>query len=368
MSQYLDNFGDARTLVLPGRYLPRDLPRPAGTKKAKDVVAETYAHHVSREMMRVNSQLLPSVERAVDKACFNLRLRREQVHAFVTPKTDGINAFCFSAFDEPVIVFGSQIIELMTEEELCFVAGHELGHFLLPEAHSHEEDKKSPEGRLHSRAAELSMDRIGTIACGDPKAACNASMKLMCGLREPHLRTDVSAILAEARSSFNGTFHRHEEQSTHPPAPNRLWSILQFSMSDAFLCTQGKSGGTPIAQINNTIGKKMLEQVDGRTHKEITEPVRMAKAWLYCLCRSHGQEPDLRLLNEVGPAVEPERLQKAWDSLVGFKDEQLREHAHKRMTKAAENAFQRAPHTTRQFFVFVSEESRFSPIHHLLSL
>jgi hypothetical protein len=322
---------------------------------------------MSREMMRVNSQLLPSVERAVAKACRNLRMRREQVHAFVTPRTEGINAYCFNAFDEPVIVFGSLLIELMTEDELCFVAGHELGHFLLPEAHAHEDDKKSPEGRLHSRAAELSMDRIGMIACGDPKAACNASMKMMCGLREPHLRTDVSAFLAEARNTFDGTFHRHEEQSTHPPAPIRLWSILQFSMSDAFLLTQNKSGGTPIGQINDTIGKKMLEQVDGRTHKEITEPVRMAKAWLYCLCRSHGQSPDVRVLNEVGPAVEPERLQKAWDSLVGFKDDQLREHAHKRMTKAAENAFQRAPHTTRQLFAFVSENPHFASVRHLLS-
>jgi hypothetical protein len=254
----------------------------------------------------------------------------------------------------------------MSEDELCFVAGHELGHFLLPEAHLH--DDETAEGRIHSRAAELSMDRIGTIACGDPKAACNASMKLMCGLREPHLRTDVSAFLAEARESFDGGLHRHEERSTHPPAQIRLWSIVQFSLSDAYLSAQGKSGGTPVSQINVTLGQKMVENVDGLAMKENAESILMAKAWVYCLCRSHGHEPDVLLLNRVGPSVENERLQRAWNSLVGFKEDQQKEHAHKRMTKAAENAFQRAPTLTRQFFDFVSEQSHFSQIHHLLSL
>ena len=366
MSQYLENFGDARKIVLPCLYLPPGIPQAGFSNKKKTDDADNLTKNLSRKMMRVNPHLLPSVERAVEKACHNLRVRRSQVHAYVTPELEGINAICYNAYDEPVIVFGPQIIELMNEDELCFVAGHELGHFLLPEAHLHDDD--SSEGRIHSRAAELSMDRIGTIACGDPKAACNASMKLMCGLREPHLRTDVSAFLAEARETFDGGHHRHEERSTHPPAQIRLWSIVQFSMSDAFLSTQGKTGGTPVAQINITIGKKMVENVDGLAMKENTESVLMAKAWVYCLCRSHGHEPDLHLLNQVGPLVESERLQRAWNSLVGFKEEQLREHAHKRMTKAAENAFQRAPVLTRHFFAFVSEESHFSPIHHLLSL
>lgn len=366
MSHYLDNFAEARKIVLPCLYLPPGMAQTANHSKKKANDGESFAHKLSRSMMRVNPYLLPTVDRAVDKACRNLKMKRSDVHAFVTPELEGINAVCYNSCDKPVIVFGPRIIELMSEDELCFVAGHELGHFLLPEAHLHDDD--SSEGRIYSRAAELSMDRIGTIACGDPKSACNASMKLMCGLREPHLRTDVSAFLADARESFDGDFHRHEEQSTHPPAQIRLWSIVQFSLSDAYLGTQGKTGGTPVGQINLTIGKKMSEHVDGLAVKESTESVLMVKAWLYCLCLSHGHDPDLRILNEIGPAVETTRLRKAWDSLGGFKDDQLREHAHKRMTKAAETAFQRAPKLTRHFFTFVSEQSHFASVRHLISL
>lgn len=364
MSHYLDSFTAARSVVLPCMYLPPGTRLPRGLpKKAEE--AEGEARRQSRIKLRVGAQTLPGVERAVAKACRFLQLPREKVHAFVSPET-GRNAQCFRYADEPIIEFGSALVELMNEEELACIAGHEIGHFLLPEAHLYA-DRHNEEGRIHCRAAEITMDRIGLVACGDLRAACNAEMKLMSGLKEPHLRMDVSAFLAEAREAFDGTY-REEEDATHPPAQLRLRAIVEFANSDACQSAWGRTGGTPVVQVNQSVSRMLGEQIDRHVMAEMSEPVLMAKAWVYCLCRSHGQEPDLRLLNEVGPAVEADRLQRAWDSLVGFKDDQLREHAHRRMTKAAENALQRAPNTTRQFFAFVSEQSDFASVHHLLSL
>ena len=364
MSHYLSKFSEARETVLPCLYLPQGTKLPTDVSLRKHT-ARLEAQKQSRVKLRVTSHTLPGVERAVSKACDFLRVPRSCVHAFVSPEA-GRNAQCLMRADEPMIVFGSALVELMSEDEIACVAGHEIGHFLLPEA-SYLSDPETPEGRIHCRAAEITMDRIGLVACGDLRAACNTEMKLMSGLKEPHLRMDVSAFLAEAREAFDGTY-REEEDATHPPAQLRLRAIVEFANSDACQSAWGRTGGTPVTQVNQSVSRMLGEHIDRHVIAEMSEPVLMAKAWLYCLCRSHGHDPDLRLLNEVGPAVESERLQKAWDSLVGFKDDQLREHAHKRMTKAAENAFQRAPQMTRQFFSFVSEQSHFAAVRHLLTL
>ena len=364
MSNYLKPFSAAREVVLPCLFLPSGTRLPANVNERKNAT-EQEASRLSRKMLRVTPHILPSVERAVSKACLNLRISRTKVHAFVSPNFGEVQAVCWTVFDEPVVVFSSQIVELMNEDELCFVAGHEIGHFLLPEAHFLKED--TCEGRIHSRAAELSMDRIGTIACGDPKAACNASMKLMSGLKEPHLRTDVSAFLAEARNSFDGTFQSHEDAS-HPPGQLRLWAIVQFSLTDAFLRPSGKSGGSPVDQINNAIAQRMHEQIDRHVIASFTEHTLMSKSWLYCLCRGHGSVIDLKTLNQFGTAVDTERLNRAWASLSGFTPAQIIEHAQMRLLKSLEQLQPKSPRTVKQLLELTAAEPSMKAIRHLIPL
>ena len=362
MSNYLNHFAAARDVVLPCLYTPpgTQIPTNAGFRRK---AAEAEAKMQARRMLRVSSFTLPSVERAVAKACQHLRVPREAVHAFVSPALER-NAHCLMNADEPVIVFGSALVELMTEKELTCVAGHEIGHFLLPEAHLLI-DHESAEGRLHSRAAEITMDRIGLVSCGDVQAACLTEMKLLCGLKDPHLRADVTAFIEEARKAFDGTFQR-EEDSTHPPTQLRLRAILEFANSDAFHNPHGRSGGKPIAEINQSVTRLLHEHIDRHIIAEMTEPVLMAKAWLYCLCKSHGAEVTTHALNRIKPDVDEVRLQRAWASLAGFKGEQICNHAHQRFVKSIENSHGMAPQLTQQLMAWIKSEPAMNPIKHLL--
>lgn len=355
MSKYLASFSEARDVLLPSLYLPpgTKLPRDASLR-TRD--ADEEARRQSRIKLRVTPQTLPGVERAVEKACRNLKVPREKVHAFVSPEL-GRNALCKMSADEPMIIFGSALVELMDETELACIAGHEIGHFLLPESH-YLSDGQTSEGRIYCRAAEITMDRIGLIACGDLSAACKAEMKLMSGLKEPYLRPDVAAFLNEARMAFDGTFRR-EEDDTHPPAQLRLRAIVEFANSDACQRAWGRSGGVPVDQVNQSVSRLLNEHIDRHIIAEIAEPVLMAKAWVYCLCRSHGTEIEIHVLNQVGPIVEQERLQKAWASLSGFKDSQLIEHAQKRLSSSISTANSRSPVLTRQLFNHLSEQPQF---------
>jgi hypothetical protein len=361
MSRYLLPFQAAREVVLPCLYLP------PGTRLPKDATlrpktADAEARRQSRVKLRVSAMTLPGVERAVAKACRLLRVPRDKVHAFVSPET-GRNAVCMMSADEPMIIFGSALVELMNEDELACIAGHEIGHFLLPEAFFLS-DPSSAEGRIHCRAAEITMDRIGLVACGDLRAACDAEMKIMSGLKEPHLRMDVAAFLNEARQAFDGSFRR-EEDDTHPPAQLRLRAIVEFANSDACQRPWGREGGVAVQQVNESISRLLNQHIDRHVLAEMTEPVLMAKAWIYCLCRSHGAEIEVHTLNHVGPPVDAERLQRAWTSLAGFKDAQLVEHAQKRLINSLENAASRSPNLTRELFEYLSAQQQFQNIRHL---
>jgi hypothetical protein len=109
------------------------------------------------------------------------------------------------------------------------------------------------------------------------------------------------------------------------------------------------------------------EHIDRHIVAEIAEPVLMFKAWIYCLSRSHGNEIGLTILNQVGPHVEDDRLQRAWASLVGFNGEQLNEHALRRLVNSLENALGRSPVLTGQLLDYLTEVPQFQSIHQLIS-
>jgi hypothetical protein len=171
--------------------------------------------------------------------------------------------------------------------------------------------------------------------------------------------------LAEARNSFDGTFQSHED-SSHPPGQLRLWAIVQFSLTDAYLGPCGKSGGNPVEQINSAISQRMHEQIDRHVMASISEPTLMAKAWLYCLCRGHGTTVDMATLNQVGPAVDEERLRRAWGSLSGFAPAQIIEHANLRLQKSLEQLQPRSPRIAKQLLELATSEDSMKAIRHLL--
>jgi hypothetical protein len=268
------------------------------------------------------------------------------VLAFI--KSDGeLKASCHHGTDRALLFLSSGLVQNCTEEELAFVIGHEIGHFILPEAHLLADDSTT-EGLMHYRACEFTMDRIGLVACGEPKPACNAILKILSGLTEPHLRLDISAAMQESREAYDGTLSEWEAQQTHPPLLMRLRALLQFSTTDACLSAWGKEGGSPVHQANTDLVQRMNENVDNGSKRQIEESLRMVKAWFYCTSRSRGAACSLAELNKLGPQVDTTLLEKAWTSLGGLTAADTLSHAGKRLKSAIEKAHGHSPEKTAE--------------------
>ncbi|MGO9510421.1 MAG: M48 family metallopeptidase [Mycobacterium sp.] len=139
---------------------------------------------------------------------------KPEIYVLQSPTADAFTI----GMDNPFIVIGSGLYDLMTHEEMRFVVGHELGHALSGHAvyrtmmmHLMRLARSFgvvPVGGWALRAivaalmewqrkSELSGDRAGLLCCQDVDAAIRVEMKLAGGSRLDKL--DSEAFMAQAR-------------------------------------------------------------------------------------------------------------------------------------------------------------------------
>jgi Zn-dependent protease with chaperone function len=147
--------------------------------------------------LRASQDCFPHLFRAVQEGCEILDVPKRPT-VYIQP--GGLNAFT-AGVEQPILVFTAGLIDSMTEEELRFVVGHELGHIksghvlyyqiamLLPVLAEVVGAATFGIGSLLSfplevalvrwqRMSELTADRAGLLACQDVNAATTAMIKL----------------------------------------------------------------------------------------------------------------------------------------------------------------------------------------------
>lgn len=162
--------------------------------------------------------------------------------------------------DRPMILLNSALVQLLDDEELRFVIGHELGHALSGHAVYRTLllrlmqlaglGSALPLGALGirliiaalmewSRKAELSADRAGLLVSQDPAAVLRAHMKLAGGL--PLDELDPTSFLAQGAEYAEAGDLRDSilkllliEQRTHPMAVVRGIEARRWIDSGAY--------------------------------------------------------------------------------------------------------------------------------------
>jgi len=183
------------------------------------------------------------------KSC-SKRLKSDSFHMYVAPgKT--LNAYTFGLFEPYGVVLYSGLVRIMDKDELRFIIGHELGHVCLGHTWLNSlvggmAGIPSPylaaailyfSFRWWNRACEYSADRAGMLACGKPKKAESALIKLFAARSGGDLQQVLALIDAEDDRLENNLA---EMISTHPMTISRLDAMREYAASPAYRRLQEK--------------------------------------------------------------------------------------------------------------------------------
>ena len=223
-------------------------------------------HHYQNGLC-ISSEVTPALSTGLGNVYQRLQIPEDTVEAFVYPAPE-IQAACISdGSNACVIRFSSALIETLSAEEFEFVAGHELGHFLL--RHDRGEcSQDNLEYFMRTRAQEISADRIGMTACDSLDTSIHAMMKTISGLTSQHLRFDVRTFLSQIKTHSS----HNDEYSSHPSVLVRCRALLWFSTSD--------ESENSLDKIDKRIEADLRNYVDGPARKKIEEAKENLSMWL----------------------------------------------------------------------------------------
>lgn len=155
-----------------------------------------------------------------------------------------INAFSINGFGivPHIICFTSELIQQLSDDELRFVIGHEMGHLIFKHSQldvvnkilANRENEEIPSALAiyflrWQRYAEVSCDRIGYLAVPNIKTIGTVFFKFAAGLSEKYLNFDIDEYLKQLdkiKEIAVGDFY-----STHPNNLVRIQNLLYFSDS-----------------------------------------------------------------------------------------------------------------------------------------
>ena len=214
--------------------------------------------------------------------------------------------------DRPFVVVNSGMIDMLDDDELRFVLGHELGHVLSGHAlyttmlvqllRVSNALSWLPVGALGlraviaalyewSRKAELSSDRAGLLATQDPAAALRCHMKLAGGGKLDDL--DIAAFRAQGEEYLRTPDVRDSvlkllllESATHPFAVVRAAELQRWIDGGGY--TQVLQGGYP----------RRSEDKDASMRSDAA-----TAAAHYRTAFEHSQDPLVSMVRELGGTV-----------------------------------------------------------------
>lgn len=231
-----------------GQQIYRALQGPVVEKilqTAKDGSGTDYwRSRMEGHCMKVDKEILPEFHALCHEVKDRLNFK-DPVDFYVTGDSS-LNAFSVAAEEEgqPHIVnINSAMFALMSEAELRFVVGHELGHiinkdtalkrliyFVFPPETSQLPITLQYKIRLHDQLAELVADRYGYMANGDRDACVTAFFKMASGLDLGKMNVSIDALLADNRKRLDYFLKgKGLSRYDHPVNPIRVQAIDLFA-------------------------------------------------------------------------------------------------------------------------------------------
>ena len=270
----------------------KDDPREFGVelkdlKKASNELDNSHLSNLLTNSVRVDKEILPKVGEAIETVFKRIKIENN-FNFFITADNNQANASCslMSSASRPDIILTSRLIELLSIEELQFVIGHEVAHYVYQHAlypnHNNVEDRNLKLNILNlSRAAEISADRIGFLSCSSLEDALKANFKLASGLSDKYFNFKPSTYLDQLRDLEDLGKSSSELWSTHPSFLIRMQSLIWFSMTKEYhdFFDQNKKGTYSLKEVDKKLDFKMRKVTGDEIAKSNKEIYEKALIW-----------------------------------------------------------------------------------------
>ena len=236
---------------------------------AKKGLGEGARRHLLATATRLTAEMAPDVHAIIDGCRTTLGVDGP-LEIFVYPEPRFNAAAVKPEKGRLLLMVSSALLEGFEPDELRFVAGHEVGHYLF-------DHHAIPTGALLSgqvkmpaqlalqlftwlRYAEISADRAGLICAGGLEPAARGLFKLASGLKGDRVRVSIAEFLAQV-----GDLRREAEMqdvdvqarrgdwfATHPFSPLRLKAAELCAASEVMT-----DGGTSRATLESEVQELM---------------------------------------------------------------------------------------------------------------
>ena len=207
-----------------------------------------YKYLLEGHSFKLGEDLLPELYKPFKDVCEALNFN-EPIEFYISNAPD-FNASASSSQEEgePHLVnLNSGLVNALDEDELRFVIGHELGHiisknidikgvidFVFPNYQGIPlllYNKIS----LWDKLSELTADRYGLIACGDPNKCISAFFKMSSGLGLNRFNLNFATFLEENEKLLE-SFKKENtiNVASHPMNPIRIKALEYFAQSTVY--------------------------------------------------------------------------------------------------------------------------------------
>lgn len=193
----------------------------------------------------ITSGTMPRINSIIEKVFSNIQIQKDIIEFFLLSDA-APNAFTIenpSKHDRYYVVVTSGLINLLSDDELCFVIGHEIGHVLRQDTQIErlltfvfpQEDTiplvLQHTIRLWRQLAELGADSWGFSACHDFEISMSALNKIVLGVGYERLHTSVNDLL----TYHKGLLEKLRDQPnllTHPGLSIRIANLDYWANSE----------------------------------------------------------------------------------------------------------------------------------------
>lgn len=245
------------------------------------------------EAVQITPAIFPNLAGQLSDLSTSMMLD-DEVDCFVISQPV-IQAFCIThsrvGRHRYSVVLSSAMVERLEPEEIRFVVGHEVGHHLCGHWRYPVPDQNPGLGhRLAalqlSRAAEISADRIGMLACRSLDSACAAMIKVASGLGAPHIKPDIPSFLHQFRQLSQDEGLSEGIWMTHPILPLRVRALLRFEPIFRAILEEQENWHDDLQQIDNAIESDFHRSTGQALHRLTDDYLESVRCWglVYLFC------------------------------------------------------------------------------------